>query len=181
MFIKVDSKKNIISLPVHFRTLRAGRPAKLRMLMPNKLVGFIRRFRTPVWSVNAPTALKVECNGKGGTVLFFPLKRCNMVCDILRYSLTFKGGRGDIGLKWLVGNEIFYRTFQSLCKSIQIVQIVFFIITPGLDNGNKARRIAGSRSQVYLRHVKFHSFGTNLVNYKTLNISQFQDKLNLCK
>ena len=29
----------------------------------------IRRFRTPVWSVNAPTAWLVKSNGKGGTAL----------------------------------------------------------------------------------------------------------------
>ena len=29
------------------------------------------RFRTPVWSVNAPTAMLVEDNGKGETVFIF--------------------------------------------------------------------------------------------------------------
>lgn len=39
----------------------------------------IRRFRTSVWSVNAPTALAVKYNGKGGTVLFSALiKNKNM-------------------------------------------------------------------------------------------------------
>ena len=33
------------------------------------LVLSIRRFRTPVWSVNAPTAWLVKSNGKGGTAL----------------------------------------------------------------------------------------------------------------
>ena len=35
-------------------------------------VNSIRRFRTPVWSVNAPTAFVVLRNGTGGTVSFRP-------------------------------------------------------------------------------------------------------------
>lgn len=30
----------------------------------------IRRFRTPVWSINVPTACKVLSDGKGGTAIF---------------------------------------------------------------------------------------------------------------
>ncbi len=34
-------------------------------------VCFIRRSRTPVWSVNAPTAFRWSSTGKGGTVFFY--------------------------------------------------------------------------------------------------------------
>ena len=40
----------------------------------------IRRFRTPVWSVNAPTAWLVKSNGKGGTAL--------IILDFHQFDLT---------------------------------------------------------------------------------------------
>ena len=46
---------------------RGDLPIRAGIFIPVTL--HIRRFRTPVWSVNAPTAWLVKSNGKGGTAL----------------------------------------------------------------------------------------------------------------
>ncbi len=55
----------------HFITRRRVKPAKLCQAW-FMLVTLHTAVSPPVWSVNAPTAFWVKCNGSGGTVSFRP-------------------------------------------------------------------------------------------------------------